>query len=254
MIMTCDFTELLCVEAHQMKRIYEVAGVTSTCPHHFHILPEQTHRDVMNRLFHNTPDTPDAAKAEEVSDTPPEGEESELTAAGATLVQIIKEHFSDLMTDQRVNMFTYKNCCSGKHLVDWVISQSSTTRSRSLVVGMWQALLTEGVLQHGKLCPSFWCVMKTCLFLTAVLKEHQFKDDPQIYYQFFEPRRKRAATTKPSSSSSLSQDMAAMKRVRSGSSADRGSRSSVSSLLDECFDTIAHLGPEALLYAVLAKR
>ena len=82
-----------------------------------------------------------------------------------------------------------------------------------------------------------------------VLKEHDFKDDPLIFYQFVEHRR-RAATVKPSSSASL-QEGVATKRVRSASSTDR---SSVSSLLDDCFDTIAHLGPEAMLYAVLAKR
>lgn len=210
MIVTCDFTELLCVEAIQMKRIYEA------------------HKDLMDKLFGLKQEATEAVKEEVVDDG--SEEESELMTAGATLVQLIKDHFAELMSDQRVNMYTYKNCCSGRRLVDWVISQSATTRSRSLVIGMWQALLTEGVLQH-------------------VLKEHDFKDDPQIFYQFVEHHRKRrAATVKPSSSVS-SQD-GTSKRARSASSADR---CSVSSLLDECFDTIAHLGPEAMLYAVLAK-
>lgn len=221
MIVTCDFTELLCVEAVQMKRIYE------------------SHKDVMDKLFGQKQDVGKEEVEEEMLDTGSQEEVTELMDAGVTLVHLIKEHFSDLMSDQRVNMFTYKNCCSGRRLVEWVMSQSGTTRSRSLVIGMWQALLTEGVLQH-------------------VLKEHDFRDDPQIFYQFVEHRKKRATvkqappstTVKQAPPSTSSLDGGATKRERSVSSADR---SSVSSLLDECFDTIAHLGPEAMLYAILAK-
>ena len=173
-----------------MKRIYEV-GVAKgyqcrpvshhptippsphpptipTSSHHPHILPPsphpplpQTHRDKMDRLFGLKQEEGSPAATEEALDTVTEVEESELTTAGATLAQLIREHFPDLISDQRVNMYTYRNCCSGRRLVDWVISQSGTTRSRSLVVGMWQALLTEGVLQHGKqrCTPSGVCVL-----------------------------------------------------------------------------------------------
>ncbi len=37
------------------------------------------------------------------------------------------------------------------------------------------------------------------------------------------------------------------------STSPRSSRSSISSILEECFDTIAHLGPETLIYATLRK-
>ena len=50
----------------------------------------------------------------------------------------------------QVNMYTYKKCCSGKKLVDWVLSQSAAARSRQQVIAMWQALLTEGIIQHGE--------------------------------------------------------------------------------------------------------
>ena len=46
-------------------------------------------------------------------------------------------------------MYTYKRCCSGRGLVDWVIAQSSIPRTRLQVTQMWQALLLEGVLQHS---------------------------------------------------------------------------------------------------------
>ena len=121
----------------------------------------QSHKDVMDKLFGQKQDVGKEEVEEEMLDTGSQEEVTELMDAGVTLVHLIKEHFSDLMSDQRVNMFTYKNCCSGRRLVEWVMSQSGTTRSRSLVIGMWQALLTEGVLQHGMhlgSAPSVWCV------------------------------------------------------------------------------------------------
>uniref|UniRef100_A0AAQ4QF94 Rap guanine nucleotide exchange factor (GEF) 4 n=1 Tax=Gasterosteus aculeatus aculeatus TaxID=481459 RepID=A0AAQ4QF94_GASAC len=39
-------------------------------------------------------------------------------------------------------------CCVGTELVDWLVLQSACVLTRSHAVGMWQALLEEGVLNH----------------------------------------------------------------------------------------------------------
>lgn len=52
-------------------------------------------------------------------------------------------------SDHKVHVHTYKQCCSGSKLVDWMMAQSTNARTRMQVVQMWQALLTEGVIQHG---------------------------------------------------------------------------------------------------------
>lgn len=39
----------------------------------------------------------------------------------------------------------------GTELVDWMMQQSPCVHSRSQAVGMWQVLLEEGVLNHGKI-------------------------------------------------------------------------------------------------------
>ena len=49
-------------------------------------------------------------------------------------------------------MYTYRRCCSGSKLVDWVIEQSSAQRTRAQAVQIWQALLTKGVIKHGEWC------------------------------------------------------------------------------------------------------
>lgn len=46
-------------------------------------------------------------------------------------------------------MHRHRQCCVGTELVDWQMQQSSCVHSRMQAVGMWQALLEEGVLNHG---------------------------------------------------------------------------------------------------------
>uniref|UniRef100_A0A3B4ZPH5 Rap guanine nucleotide exchange factor 4-like n=1 Tax=Stegastes partitus TaxID=144197 RepID=A0A3B4ZPH5_9TELE len=41
-----------------------------------------------------------------------------------------------------------RQCCVGTELVDWLVLQSACVLTRSHAVGMWQALLEEGVLNH----------------------------------------------------------------------------------------------------------
>ena len=41
-------------------------------------------------------------------------------------------------------------CCVGSQLVDWMIQECSLVHSRQQGVGMWQVLLEEGILKHGK--------------------------------------------------------------------------------------------------------
>ena len=44
-------------------------------------------------------------------------------------------------------------CCVGSQLVDWVIQECNLVHSRQQAVGMWQVLIEEQVLKHGKLPP-----------------------------------------------------------------------------------------------------
>lgn len=43
-----------------------------------------------------------------------------------------------------------RQCCSGRELVDWLLKQNECMQSRSQAVGMWQVLVDEGILVHGK--------------------------------------------------------------------------------------------------------
>uniref|UniRef100_A0A8C8F4K1 Rap guanine nucleotide exchange factor (GEF) 3 n=1 Tax=Oncorhynchus tshawytscha TaxID=74940 RepID=A0A8C8F4K1_ONCTS len=46
--------------------------------------------------------------------------------------------------------FPYRQCCSGKELVDWLMKLNECFQSRSQAVGMWQVLVDEGIIVHVK--------------------------------------------------------------------------------------------------------
>ena len=213
-----------------------------------------------------------------------------------------------LGSDHRVNLHTYRECCSGRRLVEWTLNQSSTYRPRQQVVQMWQALVSEGILKHGKfsLPPSTTSLslpspfplhhlpfplptsqpsppspsttsapslplppplpqdpvnLSPLSFLSpnAVTSSHPFRDDDQLLYQFVDRpivSDSRHGRRWSSLLGGLTDEKLPNGRPRSSSSvasSPRSSRSSLTSILDECFDTIAALGPEVLIYATLRK-
>uniref|UniRef100_A0A8C9WPP6 Rap guanine nucleotide exchange factor 4 n=1 Tax=Scleropages formosus TaxID=113540 RepID=A0A8C9WPP6_SCLFO len=73
-----------------------------------------------------------------------------ILRAGKVLRSAILSRASHMIRDRKYHLKTYRQCCVGTELVDWLTQQSSCVHSRTQAVGMWQALLEEGVLNHGK--------------------------------------------------------------------------------------------------------
>uniref|UniRef100_A0A674BEI4 Rap guanine nucleotide exchange factor 3 n=1 Tax=Salmo trutta TaxID=8032 RepID=A0A674BEI4_SALTR len=55
-----------------------------------------------------------------------------------------------LIRDRKHHLKTYRQCCSGKELVDWLMKLNECFQSRSQAVGMWQVLVDEGIIVHVK--------------------------------------------------------------------------------------------------------
>ncbi|XP_030846808.1 rap guanine nucleotide exchange factor 4 isoform X2 [Strongylocentrotus purpuratus] len=70
----------------------------------------------------------------------------------------------NLIKDRKNNLRTYRKCMVGSEMVDWLMQQGQMTlvRSRPQAIGMWQALLEEGVI-------------------TEVNREHPFQDAEHQY-------------------------------------------------------------------------
>lgn len=81
MIATTEYSELLYVEAGNMRRIYE------------------NHKEAMQGLLvaaaglHDTNDTTDSGDRDSISSTT----DSDLVVAGVTLHQLIRDHFNELI-------------------------------------------------------------------------------------------------------------------------------------------------------------
>lgn len=70
--------------------------------------------------------------------------------AARSVYSVIIERNRVLIRDRKHHLKTYRQCCSGKDLVDWLMKQSECIQSRSQAVGMWQVLVEEGILAHVK--------------------------------------------------------------------------------------------------------
>ncbi|GCB70784.1 hypothetical protein scyTo_0010851 [Scyliorhinus torazame] len=86
--------------------------------------------------------------------------------AGKVLRNAILSQAPHMIRDRKYHLKTYKQCCVGTELVDWMIQQTPCVHSRTQAVGMWQVLLEEGVMNH-------------------VDQEHNFQDK-YLFYRFLD--------------------------------------------------------------------
>ncbi|CAL9703242.1 unnamed protein product [Knipowitschia caucasica] len=73
-----------------------------------------------------------------------------VVKAGRSVYCVILEKSRGLIRDRKHHLKTYRQCCSGRELVDWLMKEIEVIQSRSQAVGMWQVLVDEGILAHVK--------------------------------------------------------------------------------------------------------
>ncbi|XP_008291666.1 rap guanine nucleotide exchange factor 3 isoform X3 [Stegastes partitus] len=73
-----------------------------------------------------------------------------VVKAARSVYSVMIERNPGLIRDRKYHLKTYRQCCSGKDLVDWLMKQNECLQSRSQAVGMWQVLVDEGILVHVK--------------------------------------------------------------------------------------------------------
>ncbi|XP_057279623.1 rap guanine nucleotide exchange factor 4 isoform X3 [Pezoporus wallicus] len=96
-----------------------------------------------------------------------------ILRAGKVLRNTILSRAPHMIRDRKYHLKTYRQCCVGTELVDWMMQQSPCVHLRTQAVGMWQVLLEEGVLNH-------------------VDQEHHFQDK-YLFYRFLDDEHEDAA-------------------------------------------------------------
>ncbi|XP_032211853.1 rap guanine nucleotide exchange factor 4 isoform X4 [Mustela erminea] len=89
-----------------------------------------------------------------------------ILRAGKILRNAILSRAPHMIRDRKYHLKTYRQCCVGTELVDWMLQQTSCVHSRTQAVGMWQVLVEENVLNH-------------------VDQEHHFQDK-YLFYRFLD--------------------------------------------------------------------
>ncbi|KAM6174269.1 rap guanine nucleotide exchange factor 4 isoform 8-T8 [Erethizon dorsatum] len=89
-----------------------------------------------------------------------------ILRAGKILRNAILSRTPHMIRDRKYHLKTYRQCCVGTELVDWMLQQTPCVHSRTQAVGMWQVLLEDGVLNH-------------------VDQEHHFQDK-YLFYRFLD--------------------------------------------------------------------
>ena len=64
---------------------------------------------------------------------------------------MIVSKFPNLIRDRKFHMRTYTHCMLGNEMTDWFLQVGNgVVRTRAMAVSMWQLLLEEGIIKHGK--------------------------------------------------------------------------------------------------------
>ncbi|KAK3603635.1 hypothetical protein CHS0354_017354 [Potamilus streckersoni] len=166
-VITSDYTELIRIEQKDFKILWErnkqlmegvitpiaaLAGLPHTQP------SENVQRQSGSQNSTKSEDIPNPATP--IIMVPSE----KLVRAGHVLRTVLLTRAPHMIRDRKFHLRTYRRCMVGTEMVDWLLQQSSLAHSRNQAIGMWQALVEEGIVVH-------------------VCHEHQFKDK-YLFYRF----------------------------------------------------------------------
>ncbi|XP_063808290.1 rap guanine nucleotide exchange factor 3 [Pseudophryne corroboree] len=127
---------------------------------------------------------PDIESQEEYSQTIKQVVSHKVWRAAKVLYTNLLNMSPTVMRDRKHHFRNYRQCCSGKELVDWLIGIGH--QSRSQAIGIWQVLVDEGSLVHVRQEPNFqdkdsqfYRFLKAELFLEPALSDRDTEDELQ---------------------------------------------------------------------------
>lgn len=73
-----------------------------------------------------------------------------MAKMGWALRSLLLADTNGCLKDRKVSGKMIRKCAPGIELVDWLLNLSPVVHTRVQATGMWQALLEEGVISHGR--------------------------------------------------------------------------------------------------------
>ncbi|XP_067832368.1 rap guanine nucleotide exchange factor 3-like [Heptranchias perlo] len=73
-----------------------------------------------------------------------------ILRAGRVLQNAVLSAAPNLMRDRKRHLKTFRQCCTGKELIDLLLKMGPAVQSRPQAVGVWQVLVEEGLLVHAR--------------------------------------------------------------------------------------------------------
>ncbi|XP_067834639.1 rap guanine nucleotide exchange factor 3-like [Heptranchias perlo] len=73
-----------------------------------------------------------------------------ILRAGRVLQNAVLSAAPNLMRDRKHHLKTFRQCCTGKELIDLLLKMGPAVQSRPQAVGVWQVLVEEGLLVHAR--------------------------------------------------------------------------------------------------------
>ncbi|XP_023660789.2 rap guanine nucleotide exchange factor 3 isoform X1 [Paramormyrops kingsleyae] len=86
----------------------------------------------------------------EAQDTMKQFLSDRILKAGRAVCNALIERSPALIRDRKYHLKNYRQCSTGKELVDWLMTQGGSVHSRNQAVGIWQVLVDEGIVVHVK--------------------------------------------------------------------------------------------------------
>lgn len=73
-----------------------------------------------------------------------------MIKAGRIMRGAILSRSPQMIADRKHHLRVYRCCMVGCEMVDWLMKHSAVVHSRTQAVCMWQVLLEEGIIIHGR--------------------------------------------------------------------------------------------------------
>ncbi|XP_018616213.1 rap guanine nucleotide exchange factor 3 isoform X2 [Scleropages formosus] len=117
--------------------------------YNYRVFPERCSVDTTSSCIRGISWTP-LPETLETQDTMKQFLFDRILKAARSVYNALIDRSPGLIRDRKYHLKNYRQCVTGKELVDWLLKLNCCVQSRSQAVGLWQVLMDEKILVHVK--------------------------------------------------------------------------------------------------------